>query len=359
MEFLGRDWSYSSLLLGGLTATVLVALVVAASTSGAAFGTYNPAWDGASDIRRVADDVGSEHEIALNTSDYGRVASNGTIAFVLSPASDYGPRERERVRTFVRTGGTLLVAEDYGPNGNRLLAATNSSARVDGAPVRDERYNYRSPALPLARNVSSHQFTAGVSQLTLNHGTVVRPNDATVLVRTSEFAYLDTDDDGELDRSESLRRRPVVTIERVGDGRVIVVSDPSVFINAMVDRPGNRQFVRNLLAEHERVLLDYSHAGRQPPLTVAVLRLRESLPLQFLVGLLGVGAITVWTRRPTLTDVVRTSERERPSGRREDSVDTELLFDYLRRQHPDWDESRLRRVMQGVFTHHQEESNDE
>ncbi|MFC6723304.1 DUF4350 domain-containing protein [Halobium palmae] len=356
----GPELSYPSLLLGGLTVGLGIALVVAASTSGAAFGVYNPTWDGASDLRGVADDMDAENEIALNTTAYRRASSNGTIAFVLSPDRGYDQGDKDRLVSFVRNGGTLVVAEDYGSTGNSLLDALDVTTRFDGRPVRDERYNYRSPAIPVARNVSNHTLTRNVSRLTMNHGTALQPNNATVLVSTSEFAYLDRNGNGELDDDESLQQRPIVTVESVGAGQVIAVSDPSLFINAMLDRSGNRQFTENLLERHERVLLDYSHAGQQPPLTVALLTLRGSPLFQILGGILGVCAIALWARRPEgwleFHRAKTADDRRDPADR---SFDEEAIVGHLRRQHPEWDESRIRRVMRGVFTDDRQDSDDE
>ncbi|SFK65091.1 protein of unknown function [Halogranum rubrum] len=297
------DWrslrnDYPRLLLVSLIGVVALAIIVAASTSTAAFGVYNSAWDGASGLQAEADAVGTESEIALNTTAYETADANRTVAVVLSPETRYNATDTQRVQQFVESGGTLVVAEDYGTHSNDLLATVGASASVTGQPLRDERNSYRSPAMPIATNVTNDSLTANVSQLTINHGTVVEPNGADVLVRSSEFSYLDANRNEQLDDSESLQQYPVVTTESVGDGRVVVVSDPSLFINAMLERPGNQQFTQNLFGAHERVLLDYSHAGKQPPLAVGLLTVRESPLLQVLLGALGLGAIIVWLRPP-------------------------------------------------------------
>lgn len=293
-----RDWGYPEWVLAGVTVAVAIAIVVAASTSAAAFGVYNAAWDGTSGLQTEAEAVGTESRILLNTSSYDSANATETLAVVLAPTDPYNASETRRVRRFVERGGTLLVAEDVGTGGNRLLTAVGAEARVNGSLLRDERHHYRSPAMPRARNVSSNGRFSNVDALTLNYGSVVDPANATVLVRSSAFAYLDRNGNARPDDTEPLKQYPVVTSESVGEGRVIVVSDPSVFINAMIERPGNAAFTRHLLARHERVLLDYSHAGSQPPLAVAVLWLRRSPLLQLLVG--GIGIAVVWglgTRR--------------------------------------------------------------
>jgi len=340
------DPDHPRIVLVALTTATILGLVFAASTSTAAFGTFNSQWNGASDLREEADSVDVDSEIIRNTSRYGTVPANGTIAVILSPKTGYRPAEAERVNQFVRNGGTVLVAEDFRTHTNELLADIGADARVDGQPLRDDRYNYRGSDLPIARNVSEQPLVRGVSSVTLNHGTIVRPNGSTVLVSTSDYAYVDANLNGELDDQESLDSYPVVTVEQVGEGRVIVVGDPSLLINAMLDRPGNRAFVRSVFSAHDRVLLDYSHAGDLPVLSVAVLVLRDSTVLQFLLGSAGLIAIGIWTRRPNSLQKVR----DKLHRTELESIHTEPaeLAAFIRKRHPDWDEERIQRVVQEI-----------
>jgi hypothetical protein len=359
------DVNYPRLVLLGLVLAVVLGVGVAASTSSAAFGAYNAEWDGASDLRAVGTDAGAEVEIVRNVSAYREYEPNETVAVILSPDRPYTPGERDRLRSFVRTGGTLLVAEDFGTNGSDLLAGVGASARFDGGLLRDERTYYRAPALPEADNVSDHPLTEGVDSLTLNYGTPVEPDGATVLVRTSEFGYVDRNRNGDLDDDETLRSYPVATVESVGEGRVIAVGDPSLLINAMIERPGNRAFAANVVGSGEVALLDYSHTADIPPLSLALLVLREEPLLQVLVGGLGIGVIGLWVRGDAarlrglgarivgrLRDVpsvgsVRTTERAGDDSG--PGLSEAELRDYLAERHPDWEAERVDRVIRGVL----------
>jgi len=354
-DWLPEDWSLPQLLLIALTLTVAITGVVAASTSQTAFSTYNAAWDGASDLRDAASDQGAEPVVALNTTEYTETDPNGTIAVVLSPDEPYSQRDRERLASFVEEGGTVVLAEDFGPHTTPLLEAIGADTRLNDAPLRDEQEYYRSPAFPIATNVSDHPETEGVDKLTLNHGTSLQVdtsrNGTTVLVASSEFAYLDTDRDGELDDNETLASRPVMVRESVDEGTVYVVSDPSIFINAMLDRPGNAQLAANLFADYNTVILDYSHVTGQPPLAVVLLTLQKSPFWQVVVTSVGIGAI-IWGRRlgQLSRTVVDQLSRDPPEAQfaLADASPDEIVA-YLNRRHPDWDERRLRRVMRGVI----------
>ena len=289
--------SLPQLLLAAYAVLTVIALVYAASTSSAAFGLYNSQWDGAGELRGVAADTGTNVTVGTNVSQYPTTDADDTVAVVLSPTEPYSPSERSRVAAFVRNGGTLVVAEDYRPHGNSLLAAVGADARFDGRPVYDNRNYYRNSSFPEATPAGDYPETAGVDTVVLNYGTTVSAGDATPLVNTSEYAYLDTNGNAELDDDEQLASRPVVTSESVGDGRVVAVSDPSVFLNAMLERGDNRQFVRNLIGGHDTALLDYSHADSLPPVAAAVLAVQRSDALLLLCGVVVVGTLFAFDRR--------------------------------------------------------------
>ncbi len=326
----------------------LSALVFGAATSAAAFGAFNPSWEGTTDIRGIASDAGAETTVAENTTEY-EAYGNETVAVVLAPGEPYTETEIERIEAFLERGGTLLVADRAG-EGNELLAALGADARVDGALLRDERNYYRASALPRATNVTDHPLTEDVDALTLNYGTAVDPGGATVLASSSDVAYLDRNDNGQPDDEEELDTYPVATTENVSEGRVVVVGDASAFINVMAERPGNRQFARNLFSDGDTVLVDTSHSGGVPPLIAALLAVRGSPALQF--GLVGVGLLVAfgWQRRAFDRDD-EDELRRRPSP--------ETLADSATDRHPEFERSKVRRLMRGIKSINSQETSDE
>jgi hypothetical protein len=350
-----EDYSYPRLLLAGLAGTLAITLIVLAGTSSASLGVYNADWDGTAEIRSAAESAGAEPTVVQNVSAYEAVPPEQTLAVVLSPSDAYG-RDGQAVRSFVRSGGTLLVAEDYGQHGNQLLDGVGGDARINGTPLRDEQRAGPSPAFPRANPVTNHTYTDGVDGLMLNHGSTIDAGNATTLFASSEFSYLDTNRNGALDEAETLRQRPVVTIESVGEGRVIVVSDPSVFLNSMLDRSDNAAFLQALVESHDRVVLDVSHSTSPPPLVTARLLLQDSGVAAFFVGALSVLVVTV-ALQPI--GIVRRL-RERRSGRPDSPGLSETdIAASLRRRHPEWDSERIERVTDSLMERRGKgESND-
>jgi hypothetical protein len=348
---LGKERSISSLLLVALAVAVVAAMIFALSTSSASYDPYNSEWDGTTEVRTMAETTGVQVELARDSATYSSVPPGETVAFVLSPDSPYRSQELTRTTDFVRRGGTLVVADDYGPHANELLRQLGASARLDGWPVRDVRSNHRSAAMPVVTPVGDHPFVDGVESVTLNHGTVVEPGEAIPLLKTSEHAYVDADRNGELGPNETLEVHTVATIERVGEGRVVVVGDSSVFINAMVERPGNEAFFRAFLSGHSTIVLDHSHTEDLSPAVVAVFALRESATLQFGLGMLAIGALVIWSHHPgfvrsRISGALSSAFRRRNAESSPPDVraTSDELAAHLEREHPDWDRERVERV---------------
>ncbi|WP_321112123.1 DUF4350 domain-containing protein [Halorussus salinisoli] len=328
----------------GFGLLTVVMLVIAASTSTAAFGIYNNAWDGTAELQDIAETTGATTTIARETTAYTQSTPTETLSVILSPDQPYSQEDRQQIESYVRNGGTLVVADDYGSHTNGLLSDLGAEARLDGQPLRDEQFNYRSPAMPVANNVTNHSTVDNVSSVTLNHGTAVNPNNASVLVSTSHYAYLDTNQNQSLDASETVGSYPVVTTEQLGQGTIIVVGDPSLFINAMIEKSGNRVFAHSLFAGHSHVVLDYSHTASLPPLAVALLLLRDSLLLQFLIGVGGTLAVFIVLQTDGLMRLKRRVTRTQSQPAAIEVTETDLVT-HLRKEYPDWDDERIQRVV--------------
>jgi hypothetical protein len=351
------DRSYPELLLLALGVSVLATLVVAASISGTAFGAYTLSWDGTSELRSEAD-AEAELFVTTDTSRYEEVPADGTVAIVLSPDEPYDEAERERIEAFVEDGGTLVVADAYGPHGNALLEDVGATARFDGDPLRDEQHYHQSPTLPVATNVSDHPFVSESETLTLNHGTAVEPGEATALVRSSEYAYLDRNRNQELDDDETMMAYPVVTAEDVGDGQVVAVSDPSVFINVMLERPGNRAFAQSLFAVHDRVIFDATHGADPPPLATVSLALRDSAVLQVLLGGGVILAIALGERSSAMRRLYR-RVRSRFDEEGQDGLTAAEMEEVLATRYPSWDPERRERVVTAIMSRRRKDGNDD
>ena len=361
-----RGWSAPRLLLAGLVCALGLSLLVLATTSAAGFSPYNANWDGTGEFRELAENRG-ELAVATDTSRYETVEPAATTAFVFAPGREYPATEAARIQAFVESGGTLVVADNYGPTGNALLDAVGATARFDGRILRDEANNFRSPSLPRVSDMSSHRLVSGVETLTLNYGTAVQPGAATPLANSSELSYLAINESVTAIRSNELRQYPVATVEPVGAGQVIVVGDPSLFINSMIDETDNRQFATTLIEQRPQTVLDQSQTAGLPPVIAAVLGVQSSPPLAAAMLAVLIGTVAVVGRREGLRSRQWIdSVRSRIPGSLSPGVepdppdaDREALKARLRDRHTEWDDDRLDRVITGVLSRQTESSDNE
>jgi len=356
---MARSWYPDSVpraLLVVLAVAVGASVLFGGLTSETVFGSYNPAWDGSTELRDIATNTDGDVRIVGESGGYNVSTPSETVSFVLSPDSEYSEAEAASIERFVRQGGTLVVAEDVGPHSDELLADIGADARFDGARLRDERFYGASPAMPVATNPANGSYATGVNALALNHGTAVAPRNATILVNTSSYAYLDVNGNGALDDSETLREYPVVTREPLGEGSVVAVGDPSVFINAMIDRRDNRQFARNLVTAHHVRLFDVSHLSALPPLVAARFVLKESTVVQLTVGL---GLVVAVSYASVFGRLRRRVGGDESAADRDPLVDGASVADWVSARRPEWDRQRVRRVSEEISRQKQNERKDD
>jgi len=344
---------------------VNLALVGAMTTSSAPYGPYNEEWDGGQTLRTTAG-ASAELTVATSTDRYGEIRTNGSLAVVLAPGEP-ADASAARVQSFVSRGGTLVVAGERPNATNAYLEAVGSSVRVDGRQLRDDQNNYRSPRLPVATNVSGHELTDGVGSVTLNDGTALDlvggsfgERDVTPLVNSSSIAYLDSNGNGTFDAGEPFGSLPVATVEPEGEGRIVVVSDPSVFTNAMLERGGNGAFLAALLEGRERVLLDYSGHASLPPLVYALITVRADATLQVLVGALTFGAFGLYINRDRLFGSARAAlGRDDEFDADDVTLDEAAIRALIEQRHPEWDERYADSVTEAIIRQREGPRNDD
>lgn len=349
----GINWPTVLLVL--LLLAVFVGVLVAASTSTAAFDPMNPSWEGTGEFNADISNSAADRELIRNTEQYNDVGANESVAFIIAPDSEYSDTDIERVRQFIVDGGTVVILGNFEPATNELLSELGTEARLNGRLLLDQESYSNGPAMPIATDVRNQSQTAGVDELGLNHATAVEPGNATILAGTSEFAYLGDTPDDELDDDTDLRNYPVATTESLAAGEVVVVGDPSITINSMYDESDNAAFLTQQYAGSEDALVDISHTNELPPLTGAMLTIRSMPPLQGVIGI-GLVAVIGLLVSGTLPSLVRQVpprlSRSPKSVVREDSrgLTTVDRTAYLRRKHPEWDEDRIQRVIRALNT---------
>lgn len=218
------------------------------------FRTQNPFWNGLRSLERQFQITLLESLSALPKEPRGSV-------LVVIPYLQVDDADVARLRSYLEGGGVVILADDYA-YGNSVLEGLGVEARFINAPLIDPLFNYRTEYFPLATKLAPSPLTDEVSSIALNYAAALEGDGLTVVASSSAFSYLDLNSDGVRDGGDPLGPLPVVGLTTIGRGNLILVADPSVFIDAMLGAGDNGQFVQNLLASpgtDPRVFLDGAH----------------------------------------------------------------------------------------------------
>jgi hypothetical protein len=211
-------------------ALILFVVPTEAQASEADFRLANREWNGMSHFSELAQELGTPVQ-ELPALDWKHVALDQTV-FLVYPTSKLKTAE---LLSFLAAGGTLVVADDHGSS-QELLDAIGVSRR----PATDIKAVYllnKNPHLPLALPgaggedppaTAEGKLALGVSFLVTNHPSYFRSRYPAI------FHF------GEQDQQ-------MAVAGKYRAGRFIVIADPSIFLNNMMQYPGNERFARNLL----------------------------------------------------------------------------------------------------------------
>ena len=232
---------------------ILLTIVVWFFPSKEDFRVENPFWNGTRDISSAIPALPLESLFDLPTSPLG-------TTLILIPYLDFTPAELEELNSFVTQGGTLILVDDYG-YGNQILEYLGLKARFSGQVLLDPLFSYKNKWLPRISHLRASSVTNDTESLVFNHATCLTDVEANeVLAQSSSFSFLDLNGNQVWDKDEPTGPLPVISHHNLGNGQIILISDPSLFINSMEIIEDNYSFIQNIAAiTTARLLIDQSH----------------------------------------------------------------------------------------------------
>ncbi|HET6611502.1 MAG TPA: DUF4350 domain-containing protein [Kofleriaceae bacterium] len=217
---MGRKGLMACLCLFGLIAADPARAQDIVSETGADYATDNRGWNGLSTFVALCRGLGLE---VVSTSAFNwKEIEDGDVLVLFYPTGSIPGSE---IATFVRDGGHLVIADDFGTAG-KLLARLGILRRPADVAAGAPHYAAL-PYAPIARATGDHPLAHGIDHLVTNHPAALAGGG------TSVFAL--PGDQG------------VVIAADFGRGRVVAISDPSMVINRMLELSDNLQFAINLV----------------------------------------------------------------------------------------------------------------
>jgi hypothetical protein len=239
--------------------TVIVSLLcVSFFPSVKAFMQYNTTWDG---IRYSLNNLDAT---AVNFSRNNVPTGVGKV-LICVPYLSYSDDDLARLKTFVNSGGTLMVMDDFG-YGNTIMAYLNIDCRFAGVPLLDPFYCYKNQWFPEITNFSS-AVSKDIKVVVLNHATaLLNSGSSQVIAWSSASSFLDQNGNGAFDNGDLQGPLPVAVKISLGTGFVILVSDPSILLNSMLIKDDNLSFIKTLTGVDtgSSILIDTSHLTQDP-----------------------------------------------------------------------------------------------
>lgn len=239
---------------------LLVALALWVYPSSTDFAPSNPHWNGLMQASREF------RMIPLRSLREVPASARGS-ALVVIPTVAPSPSDLEALARYVEDGGVIFLLDDFG-YGNAILARLGVGARLDGQMLVDPLFHFKNGRFPRISDFTPGPTSEGVESLIFNHGTALTDmRGLSVLARSSPASFLDLNQNGRHDAGEPSGPFAVAALGRVGSGSVVVVTDPSILVNSMLEVGSNRQFMRNLFhlaGGDARIYLDSAHLPHAP-----------------------------------------------------------------------------------------------
>jgi hypothetical protein len=315
--------------VGGVGGIIFIILLVYLTTSLSVlqapddFSPTNTAWNGMSNF------VLGDRPLILQNLTSLPPNGQGFVLMEVGPSIAFTNIEARAVSSFVQSGGTLVIADDFG-SGNTLLQGMGLSTRFTGSLLADPLFNFRNSWLVNIPRVEM----SNVSSLAFNYATTLSVADAgaQTIGLSSDFSYIYPTQPGENISNTPHGPLPVLAKVPFGHGEVLLVSDASVFINSMLGRNGNSALMRDISIGI--VLLDTSHLTVGPATRIrafelgaySILSLSEFKYTVVLLSLVGVMTYRFGVSTPREDDELKRVMEE----------------------HPEWDERKLKKLKEAM-----------
>lgn len=208
---------------------IAVLVLLLSATARADIPDYDPnsqQWNGMASFVGLAEGIG--YQVTPVAELEWDKLDDHDILFLVYPLQRVDPA---RLGRFVQAGGNVVIADDFG-EGKDAMAALGL-LRADVGSPRASSYYANQPFAPIATAQSDHPIAREVSS-NKEHGVVT--NHPAALQQVQGATVVVGFDDG-----------AVVAAGERGTGRYVAVSDPSIFINRMLQFGGNVQLTSNIL----------------------------------------------------------------------------------------------------------------
>ncbi len=240
-----------------ITALVLLAagLVLCAhlTSNTLEFSQYNTNWNGTSSFFASLD---RDTTVMIHEARELAPFTNDATLLIIAPSRAPTDDEILAYQTFLDNGNTIIIADDFG-QGASILKKTGSAITLPGGQLASIDRQYANPYTIAVYQVRNESPVGSCPSLLLNRPSRVEGGEP--LMMTSVLSWIDNDGNRRLNAGETMGQFAVIASERISRGRIVVIADPSLFINAMQVTEGgyaNDCLMQNLARPGGPLLVD-------------------------------------------------------------------------------------------------------
>ena len=253
--------SWTGLLLAMMLSAILMTSVAYYWPIQETYHPLNTDWNGYSKV------AFSGKTTSLLSSYDGLMMNKTALLAIIGPSTPFSRNESFRVREFLQAGGVVLLADDFGA-GNSLLETLNVSARFSRQALADLYFYSKNPGFPIIADFSADPVTENVSSVLLDHPSFIQVSNASTVVKlawTSPFAFINMNGQNQPTANETIDSYAVMASTRVGRGLMVMIADPSIFINDIIDLYDNMKLFQNLVrVGNGSLIFDVEHLANAP-----------------------------------------------------------------------------------------------
>jgi len=334
-----RDWKGLVTFIVVLTFLLVAMSAAITPQQTSQLSAYDNDWNDLSKFR--GDILGMPLNLSVRTVDSSAASlidildARGMLYVAIGVERSYTFSEWRAIRYFLSRGGTVLIADDYGFansllrfNGyldNPAVSHISDTPEVQYLFSGDTMADIRVDRNPRLVRVTVPIWAGLDYEILLNDPSCFVLNDdwadpdpydrtpgeegARIVATSSAFGWIDENRNGARDPGEKAGEYPII-IEQDG---MVLISDPSIFINDMYERMDNRRFaqalITNMVPVNGTVIFDESihhESGVLAELDDTIIRplyrtFGETWPVNtfFLILIVGIGGMIAVSRRPT------------------------------------------------------------
>ena len=223
-------------------------LTVHLSANNLEFSRYNNGWNGTSVFFSNLD---RHHSFEVSDPEQLAAYHENATLLIIAPYRQPTAPEIAAYRSFLNNGNTIVLADDFG-TGNAIVRGIGSRISIIPGNLSSVDRLFADPYSVVVYRTSNETPVTSVTRLVLNRPAPLEGGDT--LMATSIMSWIDDNGDKKINTNELLGKFTVMAAEKIGRGRLVVLSDPSVFVNTMQDLDDtwdNKQFISNLVENGE------------------------------------------------------------------------------------------------------------